>query len=72
MPLLQTFHASQYKNPGSSPESSKTVVMKLRHNIIAFLKLCHNSVVWRNRIVGSKDSFLLESHYSRFTFKKAR
>jgi len=30
--LLQTFHIPQFENPGSSPESNKTVVMKLHHN----------------------------------------
>jgi len=34
MLLFQSFHDPQLKNPGSSPESNKTVVMKLHHNCI--------------------------------------
>jgi len=32
--LFQSFHDPQLKNPGSSPESNKTVAMKLHHNCI--------------------------------------
>jgi len=35
MPLLQTFDPPQFENSGSSPESNKTVVMKLHHNCIS-------------------------------------
>jgi len=35
MLLLQTFHALQFENPGSRPESNETVVMKLHHNCIS-------------------------------------
>jgi len=34
VPLLQTFHAPRFENPGSSPESNKTVVIKLHHSCI--------------------------------------
>ena len=34
MLLFQSFHDPQLKKPGSSPESNKTVVMKLHHNCI--------------------------------------
>jgi len=36
VPLLQTFHAPQFENPGYSPKSNKTVaiVMKLYHYCI--------------------------------------
>jgi len=32
--LFLSFYDPQLKNPGSSPESNKTVVMKLHHNCI--------------------------------------
>jgi len=35
MLLLQIFHTAQFENSGSSPESNKTVVMKLHHICIS-------------------------------------
>jgi len=32
--LFQSFHDPQLKNPGSSPESNKTMVMRLDQNCI--------------------------------------
>jgi len=34
VPPSQTFHAPQFENSGSSPESNKIVVMKLHQNSI--------------------------------------
>jgi len=53
--MMQTFQVPQFKNPLSNPESNKTVVMKLHHSCI--FKLYVNSVVHRNRMVGSKDFY---------------
>jgi len=33
VPALQMFHAPQFENPKSSPETHKTVVMKLHHRV---------------------------------------
>ena len=40
--------------------------------IIAFFKLHHSSVVWKTLMVGSQDSFLLETHCSRIIIMKGQ
>jgi len=53
---LATLQTSQFKNPWPSLESNKTVVMKPQHSC-TFLNYTTLVYVWRNRMVGSKDSF---------------